>query len=190
MPQAIADAVKSTNNGFPASSSEDCFRKKSRSSIVVSTAMDLHRIVSHARNLWVKYNAIAREHNQKVNWITIARELGIHVKVREKYQRMHTRAEQRGFDWVQNGHWKLKDHPEIFLEPTLMEQASKMPPPPPDPATTVLIQNDMDTLGEQAAHVDIETSVYDSAKPCTTVSLFKLIVKCLKFPHVISHTAN
>ena len=31
---------------------------------------------------------IAREHNQKVNWITVSNELGIHVKVREKYSRM------------------------------------------------------------------------------------------------------
>lgn len=31
---------------------------------------------------------IAKEHNQKVNWVTIAKELGIHVKVREKYSRM------------------------------------------------------------------------------------------------------
>mmetsp|Transcript_8096 Transcript_8096/g.12655 ORF Transcript_8096/g.12655 Transcript_8096/m.12655 type:complete len:417 (-) Transcript_8096:2460-3710(-) len=120
---------------------EEALQKKSRSSIVVSTASDLHRIVTHAKNLWTKYNAIAKEHNQKVNWITVARELGIHVKVREKYQRMHSRAEQRGFDWKKNGHWKIKDHPQIFLEPTQAEQKAKMPPPPPDPATTVLIDH-------------------------------------------------
>jgi hypothetical protein len=86
---------------------------KKRSAVVVSTARDLHQIVTHANNLWAKYNAIAKEHNQKVNWITVARELGIHVKVREKYSRMHSRAEQRGFDWERNGHWKIKDHPEV-----------------------------------------------------------------------------
>ena len=31
---------------------------------------------------------IAREHSQRVNWSTVAKELGIHVKVREKYSRM------------------------------------------------------------------------------------------------------
>lgn len=50
--------------------------KKPRSAIVVSTASDLHKIVTHSKNLWAKYNAIAKEHNQKVNWITVAKELG------------------------------------------------------------------------------------------------------------------
>jgi len=113
--------------------------KKARSAIVVSTAADLHQIVTHSKNLWAKYNAIAKEHNQKVNWITVANELGIHVKVREKYARMHSRAEQRGFDWKKNGHWKIKDHPEIFVEPTESEQKARMPLPPPDTSTTVLI---------------------------------------------------
>ncbi|CAJ1934768.1 unnamed protein product [Cylindrotheca closterium] len=117
-------------------------RKRRRSAIVVSTAADLHQIVTHSKNLWAKYNAIAKEHNQKVNWITVAKELGIHVKVREKYARMHSRAEQRGFDWEVNGQMKIKDHPEIFLEPTQAEQKAKMPPPPPDAATTVLINED------------------------------------------------
>lgn len=91
----------------------DLGSKKPRSAIVVSTAGDLHtvskgsgcdvpllgpmdlirvvgiaQICTHAKNLWAKYNAIAKEHNQKVNWITVAKELGIHVKVREKYSRM------------------------------------------------------------------------------------------------------
>jgi len=66
--------------------------KKQRSCIVVSTASDLDQIVTHSKNLWSKYNAIAKEHNQKVNWIVVAKELGIHVKVREKYARMHARA--------------------------------------------------------------------------------------------------
>lgn len=114
-------------------------QKKARSAIVVSTAADLHQIVTHSKNLWAKYNAIAKEHNQKVNWITVAKELGIHVKVREKYARMHSRAEQRGFDWEKCGFWKIKDHPEVFIEPTESEQKAKMPPPPPDTTTTVLI---------------------------------------------------
>lgn len=86
---------------------------KKRSAVVVSTAADLHQIVTHSKNLWAKYNAIAKEHNQRVNWSTVARELGVHVKVREKYARMHSRAEQRGFDWEGNGDWKIKDHPEV-----------------------------------------------------------------------------
>jgi hypothetical protein len=56
---------------------------KKRSAVVVSTAKDLNQIVTHSKNLWAKYNAIAKEHNQKVNWITVAREIGIHVKVRD-----------------------------------------------------------------------------------------------------------
>ena len=42
---------------------KDQNRKKSRSAIVVSTAHDLHQIVTHSKNLWTKYNAIAKEHN-------------------------------------------------------------------------------------------------------------------------------
>mmetsp|Transcript_10983 Transcript_10983/g.16397 ORF Transcript_10983/g.16397 Transcript_10983/m.16397 type:complete len:726 (+) Transcript_10983:101-2278(+) len=113
--------------------------KKQRSCIVVSTASDLDQIVTHSKNLWSKYNAIAKEHNQKVNWIVVAKELGIHVKVREKYARMHARAEQRGFDFKNCGHFKIKDYPHIFLEPTQAEQKAKIPPPPPDASTTVLI---------------------------------------------------
>jgi hypothetical protein len=37
---------------------------KKRSAVVVSSALDLHRIVTHSKNLWAKYNAIAKEHNQ------------------------------------------------------------------------------------------------------------------------------
>jgi hypothetical protein len=99
--------------------------------------------------LWAKYNAIAKEHNQKVNWITISKELGIHVKVREKYARMHSRAEQRGFDWLAQGHWKIKDHPEVFVEPTPAEQKARMPPPPPDASTTVLI-SELETSKESS----------------------------------------
>ena len=111
-------------------------KKRQRSAIIVSTASDLDRIVTHSQNLWAKYNAIAKEHNQRVNWITVAKELGIHVKVREKYARMHSRAKQRKFDFVAKGHWKIKDHPEIFQEPTTAEQKARMPPPLPPPMDT------------------------------------------------------
>jgi len=100
---------------------------KKRSAVVVSTAADLHQIVTHSKNLWVKYNAIAKEHNQRVNWITVARELGIHVKVREKYARMHSRAEQRGFDWERNGHWKIKDHPEVRARIAILSRYQNTP---------------------------------------------------------------
>ncbi|KAL7464951.1 hypothetical protein ACHAXS_009085 [Conticribra weissflogii] len=91
--------------------------KKGRSSIVISTASDLDQIVTHSNNLWAKYNAIAKEHNQKVNWVVVAKELGIHVKVREKYARMHARAKTRGFDFVNWGHYRIKDYPQYFLDP-------------------------------------------------------------------------
>jgi len=104
----IAAQSNSPSHDEPAKTST-----KKRSAVVVSTAADLNQIVTHSKNLWAKYNAIAKEHNQRVNWITVARELGVHVKVREKYARMHSRAEQRGFDWERNGHFKIKDHPEV-----------------------------------------------------------------------------
>mmetsp|Transcript_9891 Transcript_9891/g.17508 ORF Transcript_9891/g.17508 Transcript_9891/m.17508 type:complete len:612 (-) Transcript_9891:361-2196(-) len=137
--------------------------KKQRSAIVVSTASDLHQIVTHSKNLWAKYNAIAKEHNQKVNWITVSKELGIHVKVREKYARMHSRAEQRGFDWVANGHWKIRDHPEIFVEPTQAEQKARMAPPLPDASRTVLISE----LGshKEGASRDLASSSEGSHSP-------------------------
>ncbi|KAL7558792.1 hypothetical protein ACA910_012466 [Epithemia clementina (nom. ined.)] len=131
-------------------------RKKLRSAIVVSTAADLHAICTHAKNLWAKYNAIAKEHNQKVNWITVAKELGIHVKVREKYSRMHARAEARGFDWVKCADWKIKDHPEVFLEPTSQERKSKMPRSVAVDAssdTTVLVHESKEDTDDVAAAV-------------------------------------
>jgi chemotaxis protein histidine kinase CheA len=86
--KAAATAAYSTIGAAPSELEEvDLPNKKARSAIVVSTAADLHQIVTHSKNLWAKYNAIAKEHNQKVNWITVAKELGIHVKVREKYAR-------------------------------------------------------------------------------------------------------
>jgi hypothetical protein len=91
--------------------------KKSRSSIVISTASDLDQIVTHSNNLWAKYNAIAKEHNQRVNWVVVAKELGIHVKVREKYARMHSRAMTRGFDFKNWGHYRIKDYPQYFSDP-------------------------------------------------------------------------
>ena len=136
---------------------KDLDDKKNRSSIVVSTASDLHQIVTHSKNLWTKYNAIAKEHNQKVNWLTVARELGVHVKVREKYARMHARAEYRGFDWDKHGHYKIKDCPGIFLEPTQAEQRARMPPPPRDLSTTVVIDDgtqEDDAIAAAAAVVD------------------------------------
>jgi hypothetical protein len=145
-----SQAVKSVMAQASFSQSEFDASKK-RSAIVVSTAGDLNAIVTHSKNLWAKYNAIAKEHNQKVNWITVAKELGIHVKVREKYARMHSRAEQRGFDWVANSHWKVKDHPEIFLEPTLAEQRAKMPPSPLHITPTVLIENNKEVTDEAVA---------------------------------------
>ena len=36
-------------------------KKKARSAIVVSTAADLNQVVSHAKALFAKYNAIAKE---------------------------------------------------------------------------------------------------------------------------------
>jgi len=113
--------------------------KKARSAIVVSTASDLNQIVTHSKNLWMKYNAIAKEHNQKVNWITVAKELGIHVKVREKYARMHARALHRGFDFDKCGHYRIKQHPEIFLEPLTPEQKSKLEPQSQDPNNSVMM---------------------------------------------------
>ena len=77
-------------------------------------------------NRWYSIIAAAKEHNQKVNWITVAKELGIHVKVREKYARMHARALHRGFDFEKYGHFRIKEHPEIFLEPLTPKQKSKL----------------------------------------------------------------
>ena len=112
--------------GVTTNTEKDQRIKKSRSAIIVSTANDLHQIVTHSKNLWTKYNAIAKEHNQKVNWATVAKELGIHVKVREKYARMYARAEQRGLDFDTCGHFKIKDHPGIFLEPLANDKLKQL----------------------------------------------------------------
>lgn len=135
---------------------------RKRSAIVVSTAADLHEIVTLANNLYTKYSAIAKEHNQKVSWITVSRELGIHVKVREKYARMHARACQRGFAWERFGHWKIRTHPEIFTEPTEQERNARMPPPLPDITRTVPVGNTTmpgeDSVAAAAAVVDASVS--------------------------------
>ena len=91
--------------------------RKNRSSIVISTASDLDQIVTYSNCLWEKYNAAAKEHNKRVKWIMVAKELGINVKVREKYARMHARAKMRGFDFANWGHYRIKDYPQYFLEP-------------------------------------------------------------------------
>mmetsp|Transcript_14189 Transcript_14189/g.28958 ORF Transcript_14189/g.28958 Transcript_14189/m.28958 type:complete len:449 (+) Transcript_14189:59-1405(+) len=98
--------------------------RKNRSSIVISTASDLDQIVSYSNLLWEKYNAAAKEHNKRVKWIMVAKELGINVKVREKYARMHVRAKMRGFDFVNWGHYRIKDYPQYFLEPLTPPLAS------------------------------------------------------------------
>eukprot|EP00574_Skeletonema_japonicum_P005593 CAMPEP_0201728000 /NCGR_PEP_ID=MMETSP0593-20130828/14449_1 /ASSEMBLY_ACC=CAM_ASM_000672 /TAXON_ID=267983 /ORGANISM="Skeletonema japonicum, Strain CCMP2506" /LENGTH=448 /DNA_ID=CAMNT_0048219979 /DNA_START=87 /DNA_END=1433 /DNA_ORIENTATION=- len=91
--------------------------RKNRSSIVISTASDLDQIVTYSNLLWEKYNAAAKEHNKRVKWIMVAKELGINVKVREKYARMYARAKMRGFDFVNWGHYRIKDYPQYFLDP-------------------------------------------------------------------------
>jgi hypothetical protein len=121
---AMMDSVRSKEEDVH--NNNAMMKKKQRSDIVVSTASDLDRIVTHAKNLWTKYNAIAKQHNQKVNWSTVSKELGIHVKVREKYARMHSRALQRGFDFKLCGHFKIKEHPHIFLDPIVPQQKVKM----------------------------------------------------------------
>ena len=114
---AMIPAAEQQPVTVPAAPSANPPAKKGRSSIVISTASDLDQIVTHSNNLWAKYNAIAKEHNQKVNWIVVAKELGIHVKVREKYARMHARANSRGFDFVNWGSYRIKDYPQYFLDP-------------------------------------------------------------------------
>lgn len=83
----------------------------------MKTAADLNEIVNHANSLYKRYNNIAKQHGQRAGWLTVARELGIHVKVREKYSRMHARATARGFDWQTCGHFKVRDYPSIFQDP-------------------------------------------------------------------------
>ncbi|KAL7435257.1 hypothetical protein ACHAXM_004552 [Skeletonema potamos] len=112
-----ADAFITAPKFAPAPPVPDAAIRKNRSSIVISTASDLDQIVAYSNSLWEKYNAVAKEHNKRVKWIMVAKELGINVKVREKYARMHARAKMRGFDFVNWGHYRIKDYPQYFLEP-------------------------------------------------------------------------
>ena len=124
--------------------------RKNRSSIVISTASDLDQIVTYSNILWEKYNAAAREHNKRVKWIMVAKELGINVKVREKYARMHARAKMRGFDFVNWGHYRIKDYPQYFLEPltpVASLPADSNPPPPP-----AVQETHADSLSEVSEH--------------------------------------
>ena len=167
---AVAAAAVPAAETFDPSNEPPC--KKGRSSIVISTASDLDQIVTHSNNLWSKYNAIAKEHNQKVNWIVVAKELGIHVKVREKYARMHARAKGRGFDFVNWGHYRIKDFPQYFLDPMGPNPDDQInqcdvvyaplisPPPAADPQDAPT--QDVITLAAEAAEVAGGDHVVDS----------------------------
>lgn len=125
--------------------------RKNRSSIVISTASDLDQIVTYSNILWEKYNAAAKEHNKRVKWIMVAKELGINVKVREKYARMHARAKMRGFDFVNWGHYRIKDYPQYFIEPltpvgSLPADGNYSPPPEQETRT-----DSMNEVGEHEA---------------------------------------
>jgi len=120
VPTEIIHGIDSTTTApklAPALTVPAVAMRKNRSSIVISTASDLDQIVAYSNSLWEKYNAVAKEHNKRVKWIMVAKELGINVKVREKYARMHARAKMRGFDFVNWGHYRIKDYPQYFLEP-------------------------------------------------------------------------
>ena len=148
--------------------------KKNRSAIVVSTASDLNQIVTHAKKLWEKYNATA---NHKVSWSAVAKELGIHVKVREKYARMHHRAVIRGFDFEKNGHDKIKDHANIFLDPLGVDDKSRAP------------SNNGITNSPSTTSTDLESSSIDiSTDPSVVSSLaLTLLSSPCPFPHEHDH---
>ena len=118
---------------------------KHKSCIIISTARDLERIVTHARNLYSKYNTIARQHNQRVSWSIVSKEIGLHTKVREKYTRMFNRALERGFDFNTCGHYKIRDHPEIFLHP-IIKTVSNSQPVECDPSVGVLSDTSLSPL--------------------------------------------
>lgn len=99
--------------------------KKIRSATVVSTASDLHQIVIRANNIWERRNKGSKK---KYSWSAVAQDVGLHVKVREKYARMHNRALVRGFDFENNGHYKIKDHQEIFHRSLRADEISKNAP--------------------------------------------------------------
>lgn len=97
------DPMNTTDSSVKDDNRKKKKKKKTRSDISVSTASDLDQIVTHSKNLFIKYNAIANAHNQRISWAMISKELGMHNKVREKYARMHSRALQNGFDFTTNG---------------------------------------------------------------------------------------
>eukprot|EP00590_Aulacoseira_subarctica_P000193 CAMPEP_0172429038 /NCGR_PEP_ID=MMETSP1064-20121228/48737_1 /TAXON_ID=202472 /ORGANISM="Aulacoseira subarctica , Strain CCAP 1002/5" /LENGTH=449 /DNA_ID=CAMNT_0013174157 /DNA_START=71 /DNA_END=1417 /DNA_ORIENTATION=- len=99
--------------------------KKIRSATIVSTASDLHQIVIHANNIRERRNKGSKK---KYSWSAVAQDVGLHVKVREKYARMHNRALVRGFDFEKNGHYKIKDHQEIFHRSLRADEISKNGP--------------------------------------------------------------
>eukprot|EP00815_Leptocylindrus_aporus_P012014 CAMPEP_0116051804 /NCGR_PEP_ID=MMETSP0322-20121206/1196_1 /TAXON_ID=163516 /ORGANISM="Leptocylindrus danicus var. apora, Strain B651" /LENGTH=331 /DNA_ID=CAMNT_0003534619 /DNA_START=517 /DNA_END=1512 /DNA_ORIENTATION=+ len=88
-----------------------------RSHIIVSTAKDLDLVIQEAEALFSKHCEAAKTTGQRVSWQIVASEMGLNVKVREKYARYHARAKARGFDFKNNGDFKIKDHPEIFIDP-------------------------------------------------------------------------
>jgi hypothetical protein len=68
--------------------------------------------------------------------------------------KQHARAESRGFDWEKNADWKIKDHPEIFMEPTPDERKAKMPSTinvDANGRSTVLIDGTREATDEAAA---------------------------------------
>lgn len=139
--------------------------QKHKSCIIISTARDLERIVTHARNLYTKYNTIARQHNQRVSWATVSKDIGLHTKVREKYTRMFNRALERGFDFNTCGHYKIKDHPEIFLYP-IIKHVSKSQPVANDPSVEVRSDTSISSLHDpktthETNHDISEPIIYD-----------------------------
>lgn len=117
VPIEITKATSSRRANARNGARNELSQQQKRSEIVVKTAADLNEIVNHANSLYKRYNNIAKQHGQRAGWLTVARELGIHVKVREKYSRMHARATARGFDWQTCGHFKVRDYPSIFQDP-------------------------------------------------------------------------
>lgn len=137
--------------------------RKIRSNIVISSASDLDQIVAYSNSLWEKYNAIAKEHNKRVKWIMVAKELGINVKVREKYARMHARAKMRGFDFVNWGHYRIKDYPQYFLDPmtSLLSSTSDGNDSPPGQETHIL--GDVRGTFAGSAHDETDQSIFNLA---------------------------
>jgi len=169
--QAAANAAITMMGVHPIAPEETVvFHKKPRSCIVVSTAADLDKIVTHSTNLFAKYNAIAKEHNQRVTWNTVAKELGINVKVREKYARMHARALKRGFNFTTNGHLKIKENPNIFLEPlpTALNVPNSISEHEVSPNQKIQLTKQMDNTGNN--DIDLSTKEYTNSVVSAHVS--------------------